>query len=747
MRTSPLKLASLLLFLFIQYSGFSQKVTGKVYGHFGKEKESLIGAVVAFSGSNSVSVSDVNGYFEIPYQKGILVASFSGFEPDSFKVVVPVHLEFTLKNNQLDEIIIEERVKSIELDRKSATLNYNIGKKELEKAACCNLSESFETNAAIDASFTDAVTGTRQIELLGLAGKYSQIQLEMTPFVRGIQANYGLTHIPGFWITSMQLSKGAGSVANGFESMTGAINVELAKPDFDSKLALNVYANASGRYEFNAISAFPVNEKWSTALLLHGNMRTQKNDRNDDGFLDMPLSSSINFLNRWKYSGGNGLNSQFGVRLISEELRGGQVAHIHNGFNDVSPKTWGSNLKTEHYELFGKVGKLLNTPGQSVGFIYSFTQQKMNGYFGDNTLKSNQNSIYLNLLFQTYLNSSEHTLKSGISYQLDSYNKTVAAFLTDDVYAPIYRNSIPGVFTEYTWNPSEKFSLIGGLRADYKEDIGVFISPRFNMRFAPNLNNTFRLGVGRGHRFANSPEENISIFASSRQPQMNTLDFWQSTNNSRENSWNIGLSYVSEFKLNYRRGVFMVDYFYTYFNNKIVKDFDLSPQTIGLYNVENGSYSSTFSVQVDYELAKRLDFRLAYKYQDVQTNFESIGWAKDPFIPTSRVLVNLAYQTRNEWKFDVTWNWYDTKRIPSTESNPPEFHFGTKSPTLNMVSAQITKTFGKFDIYVGGENLLNERQNDAIIDPENPFGTYFDSQLVWGPIFGRNVYIGANFKL
>ena len=746
MKTSTFKLASLLLFLFIHYSGFSQKVTGKVYGHFGKEKESLIGAVVAFSGTNSVAVTDANGYFEIPYQKGILVASLSGFESDSFKVVVPVHLEFTLKNTELDEILIEERVKSIELDRKSATLNVNIGKKELEKAACCNLSESFETNAAIDASFTDAVTGTRQIELLGLAGKYSQIQLEMIPFVRGIQANYGLTHIPGFWISSIQLSKGAGSVANGFESMTGAINVELAKPDFDSKLALNVYANASGRYEFNAISAFPVNEKWSTAILLHGSMRTQKNDRNNDGFLDMPLSSSINFLNRWKYSGGNGLNSQIGIRLISEELNGGQVSYNHNSSPSIAGG-WGSQLKTQHYELFGKVGKVFDAPGQSLGFIYSFTQQKMDGFFGNNTLKSNQNSIYLNLLFQTYLNSSEHTLKSGISYQLDSYNKNVSAFLTDDVYAPIYRNSIPGVFTEYTWNPSEKFSLIGGLRADYKEDLGVFISPRFNVRYAPNLNNTFRLGVGRGHRFANSPEENISIFASSRQPSINTLDFWQSTNNSRENSWNIGLSYVSEFKLNYRRGFFMVDYFYTYFNNKIVKDFDLSPQTIGLYNVENGSYSSTFSAQVDYELAKRFDFRLAYKYQDVQTNFQSIGWARDPLIPANRILVNFAYETKSDWKFDATWNWYDSKRIPSTESNPEEFQFDTQSPTLNMVSAQITKTFGKFDVYVGGENLLNERQNNAIIDPENPFGNYFDSQLIWGPIFGRNVYIGANFKL
>lgn len=746
MRTSCFKLAGLLVFLLVQFSSFSQKVTGKVYGHFGDKKESLIGAVVAYSGSNNVAVTDANGYFEIPYQKEMLVASFSGFEPDSFKVVTPVHLEFTLKNAELDEIVIEERVKSIELDKKSATLNYNIGKKELEKAACCNLSESFETNAAIDASFTDAVTGTRQIELLGLAGKYSQIQLEMIPFVRGIQANYGLTHIPGFWISSLQLSKGAGSVANGFESMTGAINVELAKPDFDSKLALNVYANASGRYEFNIISAFPVSDKWSTVVLLHGNVRTLKNDRNNDGFLDMPLSNHINFLNRWKYKSGTGLNSQFGVRLISEELRGGQVSFNHYA-SPESQNLWGSNLKTQHFELFGKVGKVLNTPGQSIGFIYSLTQQRMDSFFGKNTLTSNQNSVYLNLMFQTYLNNSEHTLKSGLSYQLDSYNKNVAAFLTDDVFAPIYRNSIPGVFTEYTWNPSEKFSLIGGVRADYKETIGIFISPRFNVRYAPNLNNTIRLGLGRGHRFANSPEENISIFASSRQPQINTLDFWKSTNNSRENSWNIGLSYVSEFKLNFRRGVFMVDYFYTYFNNKIVKDLDLNPQVIGLYNVENGSYSSTFSAQVDYELAKRLDFRLAYKYQNVKTNFQSIGWAKDPFIPTNRVLVNLAYATRSDWKFDVTWNWYDAKRIPSTESNPEEFQFDTESPALNMISAQITKSFGKFDVYVGGENLLNERQTNAIIDPENPFGAYFDSQLIWGPIFGRNIYIGANFKL
>lgn len=746
MRASSKKLAPLALLLFLQLSGYSQKVSGKVFGYFGEEKEPLIGAVVAFSGTNNVTVTDANGYFEIPYQKGVLVASFTGFESDSFRVVTPVHFEFTLQNTELEEIVIEERVKTIELDKKSAMLNFNIGKKELEKAACCNLSESFETNAAIDASFTDAVTGTRQIELLGLAGKYSQIQLEMTPFVRGIQANYGLTHIPGYWISSLQLSKGAGSVANGFESMTGAINVELAKPNFDSKLAVNLYANASGRYEFNTISAFSLNEKWSTAVLLHGNTRTQKNDRNNDGFLDMPLSNHINFLNRWKYSSGTGLGSQIGIRLIAEELEGGQVSY-HRDLSPEAQNEWGSQLKTQHFEVFGKVGKVLEAPGQSVGFIYSFTQQKIDGFFGRNTLRSNQNSVYLNLMFQTYLNSSEHTLKSGLSYQLDSYNKTVAAFLTDDVYAPIYSNSIPGIFIEYTWTLGEKFSLIGGIRADYKESVGSFISPRFNMRFAPDAKNTFRLGVGRGHRFANSPEENLSIFTSSRQPSISTLDFWRSTNNSLENSWNIGVSYVGEFKLNYRRGVFMVDYFYTYFTNKVVKDLDLGPQTIGLYNVEDGSYSSTFSAQVDYELAKRLNARLAYKFQDVQTNFERIGWAKDPFIPTNRVLINFAYETRSDWKFDITWNWYDNKRIPSTAINPPEFQLETQSPALNMISAQITKTFGKFDVYLGGENLLNERQTDAIIDPDNPFGNYFDSQLIWGPIFGRNVYIGANFKL
>lgn len=746
MRISSQKLAPLVFFLILQFFGYSQKVTGKVYGQFGKEKEAMIGAVVAFSGTNNVTVTDANGYFEIPYQKGVLVASFIGFEPDSFRVVTPVHLEFTLQNTELEEIVIEERVKTIELDKKSATLDYNIGKKELEKAACCNLSESFETNAAIDASFTDAVTGTRQIELLGLAGKYSQIQLEMTPFVRGIQANYGLTHIPGFWVRSIQLSKGAGSVANGFESMTGAINVELTKPNFDSKLALNLYANGSGRFEINALSAFKIDEHWSTAFLLHGNIRTLKNDMNKDGFLDMPLSNHINFLNRWKYSSGKGLSSQIGLRLIAEELNGGQVSYQH----DLSPEAqnkWGSQLKTQHFEVFGKVGKVFDTPGQSVGFIYSFTQQKIDGFFGRNTLRSNQNSVYLNLLFQTYLNSSEHILKSGLSYQLDTYNKTVDAFLTDEVYAPIYQNSIPGIFTEYTWNPGDKFSLIGGIRADYKESVGVFLSPRFNVRYAPDAKNTFRLGLGRGHRFANTPEENLSMFASSRQPSINTLKFWRNTNNSLENSWNIGVSYVGEFKLNYRRGVFMVDYFYTFFTHKIVKDLDLGPQTIGLYNVKDGSYSSTFSAQVDYELAKRLDVRLAYKFQDVQTNFTSIGWAKDPFIPTNRVLVNFAYETRSDWKFDVTWNWYDSKRIPSTASNPEEFQFENQSPALNMVSAQITKTFGKFDVYVGGENLLNERQTDAIIDPDNPFGNYFDSQLVWGPIFGRNIYIGANFKL
>jgi outer membrane receptor for ferrienterochelin and colicin len=371
----------------------------------------------------------------------------------------------------------------------------------------------------------------------------------------------------------------------------------------------------------------------------------------------------------------------------------------------------------------------------------------MGGYFGINQFSSRQNSIYLNLMFQTYLGTSAHTLKTGLNYVLDAYAKQYTTFNSEDLYNPEYENSIPGIFAEYTWEPSEKFSTILGLRADYRDGTGVFTSPRFNIRYAPNKNNTFRIGVGRGYRFANVPEENLSIFASSRKPEGNIEDFWSRVVNSQEDSWNLGLSYVSEFKLNYRKGFFTIDYFYTHFTQKTIKDLDGGPQSIEIYTVQNGSYSSTVSAQVDYELARRFDIRLAYKYQAVQTKYNSIGWARDPFVPSNRTMINLAYETRSKWKFDATWNWFDSKRIPSTATNPMEFQFATASPNLNMVSAQITKNFKKFDVYVGGENLLNVRQHEAIIDPQNPYGEYFDAQLIWGPIFGRNIYIGANFKL
>jgi outer membrane receptor protein involved in Fe transport len=672
----------------------------------------------------------------------MLIISYVGYGNDTLHVEGPSEIEVEFSSAlALGEVQVVHRVKPTSFSFSSAYKIQNISEKELTKAACCNLSESFETNPSVDVTFTDAVTGAKKIEMLGLAGPYVQITRENMPDVRGLASVYGLTYTPGPWIQGMQLNMGAGSVVNGFESITGQINVELRKPENSDKLYVNLYGNNAGRMEANINTAYAINEEWHGGLLLHGNMRPFQLDHNEDGFVDHPTGSQFIALKRFKYANENGLESQLGIKFTYMDQVGGQMDFDPDEDRDQQGY-WGSRMLTKRIEAWAKVGKVfIDRPYTSIGFQVSGLVHQQDAYFGLNDYLADQQSLYTNLIYQSILGNTNHQYRTGVSFQLDKTQEVLSLGSFD-------RNEyVPGAFLEYTFNHLDMFSAVAGIRVDYHNTYGAFATPRLHLRYEPREKTVFRASAGRGQKTPGIFAENIGIFATSRMVYLDSADTGQPYGLDPEIAWSYGLNFAQGFTLGQGEAILNLDYYHTRFINQVVVDLDQNPQEVHFYNLDGKSYSHSFQAQLDLEPLERYDVRLAYRINDVKTTYGEELLPR-PLIARHRAFINMAYATKNQWSFDVTWSWQGSKRIPGTESNPVPYRLEDTSPAFSLINLQVAKTlFERLELYGGIENLFDFKQDNPILASEDPFGPYFDSSLIWGPIFGRKFYAGFRFRI
>jgi outer membrane receptor for ferrienterochelin and colicins len=646
----------------------------------------------------------------------------------------------------LQEIKVQSKRKSLQ---KSYTVTGNISvitSKELLKAACCNLAESFETNPSIDVSFSDALTGTKQIKMLGLTSPYLMMTQENIPSVRGASQVFGLSFTPGPWIESIQITKGAGSVVNGFESVSGQINTELAKPLTGDPFLLNVYGSTDSRFELNGNFNKKLSDKWATSLFLHGNIRDSKMDTNNDGFLDNPLQKQVNLLNRYQYyNPETGWVSFINFQYMNDAKLMGQLS-----FNPDTDKgttnSWGSEIDTQKIDISTKIGYVFkDMPYQSIGFQNAFSSYDQDSYFGLNGYDIKQNSFYSNLIFNSIINNERNKFATGLNFTYDNYNEFVNAIN----YSRI--DNTVGAFFEYTFDNQDDFSLILGGRVDYGNRLGVFVTPRLHMKYNPWEKGVLRVSAGRGKRTANIFAENQTLFASSR-----IFDITNAGGKiyglDPEIAWNYGLSFMQGFKLFNRNADITADFYRTNFQNQVVVDVMKSPQEVVFHNLDGASYANSFQLEFNYELAKRLELRTAYKYYDIKTDYLS-GKYQKPLQAAHRLFSNLGYETPTlnkgqQWKFDFTYNWIGEQQLPYTASNPVAYQLPESSPSYSLMNAQITRVFSSnFEVYVGGENIGNYRQDPAIVDSQNPFGPYFDATILYAPVFGQMYYAGLRFKI
>ena len=623
----------------------------------------------------------------------------------------------TIKTQNLSDVTITSRRAGT---RKigGAMNGIMINKEELFKAACCNLGESFTTNPSVDVNYSDAATGAKQIKLLGLSGTYVQMLAENLPNFRGAAAPYALDYVPGPWMSGIQVSKGASSVKNGYESITGQIDVEYLKPDDEEGATLNLYGNTKSRMDANADANIHLTDKLSSELLLHYQDDYGHHDDNNDGFLDQPNVRQWNLQNRWHYRNSNYI-FHGGISVIKEKREGGQTEHTSHLYK--------IGIETNRYEGYMKHAFILDPEhGTNIAVMTNLSMHQLDANYGHKHYDVNQKNAYAQLLFETNF-TKQHSLSTGLSLNHD--------YLTRDE-----KETTPGIYAQYTYNLNDKVLAMAGVRADHSSRYGTFLTPRFHLKLTPNEIVSLRLSVGKGYRSVWALAENNYLLASGRLLVIDDLN--------QEQAWNTGISssfYVPLFgktlKLN-------AEYYHTHFNEQTVIDYDSNPTQIRIINLNGQSYSNTFQIDASYPVVSGLELTVAWRWNDVKSTYGGKLMEK-PLTSRYKGLVTASYKTPlGIWQFDATLQLNGGGRMPTpytlADSTPS---WDSRFSAYEQVSAQITRWFRHFSVYVGGENLTGFHQKQSIINAADPWSSTFDPTMVWGPVHGAMFYAGIRINI
>lgn len=693
-------------------------------------KEPLYGASVFWTNTNIGSATNMEGLANIPIPSTYpsnLIVSYVGYQSDTIVVnTYQQHIHINLQESiVLETIEVKGQKKDSYIRSLDPMKTEIISQNELKKAACCNLSESFQTNASAQVNFEDAVTGAKQIELLGLKGIYVQNTIENTPSLRGLAASFSLDNVPAPWIKNIALAKGTPSVHTGFEGITGSININYKEPEDLDPLYLDVFANHTGRFEGNLMTGLK-KKNWGTALLANGAFTKDKKDRNGDTFYDQPQVNQFNLLNRWEFHNDK-MEGNFLIKGLRENRTSGQLS-----LNESQTIPYSIDINTDRIEGFSKIGFFL--PGhleRSIGVTTSGFWHNQKGKYGLNNYDGMQGSFFGNLQYHGLIKNTNHAIFAAASVMYDYYDENI-----NDT--PLKRTDIvPGLAAEYTYKYLDKITLVTGLRTDFPNHYKAQINPRIHFRYQPKEGTQIRIAGGRGFRIPNVYAENIYMFASSR--SIEVLE-----NPGFEAAWNTGISLIQEIPLGKIKSSLAVDYFHTNFTHQVIVDIENNLNEVHIYNLNgNKSYSNSLMVEWTIEPITGLELKTAYRLEDVKQSMHGELLRKN-MLPMHRGLFALNYKTKDKhWMLSTNINIQGKSRYPISALNENQQY----TPIRPILAAQITRYQGNFEFFVGGENLLNIRQFNPILGYENPFGNNFDTYQAWGSPIGAVAYGGIRFHL
>ena len=743
-----MKILFYLFLLFLPCAASAQTLHGSIYGRAADKLQPLSGALVAAPASGFAVYSDSTGHFEMTVapNDSVVYVSFMGFAGDTITVKGKSQLNVTLDQAvNLKEVTVKGRRDETFISTLNTHKTEVISTEGLQKNACCSLAESFESNPSVDATTSDAVTGSKQIQMLGLSGTYVQMQTDLLPGIRGLNVITGLSDLPGPFVESIHIRKGPGSVANGYDAITGQIDVEMVKPLKADKLFVNGYADSDSRMELNAYTRNDIG-KWAALTMAHGSRLGQVTDMNGDAFQDKPTFERLAFVHRWQHLSEMGKNTELGVKWNYSDAETGNIdAHLEDR---NLPSAYFVRDFNNRQEVFGKTCLALDhNHGNELGLQFTGVHHERNMSFGHSRYDAEELTGYANALFQLLSRNNKHTYRFGASSFFSRYTEILQHNVTNDstdfandlTYDLSRDDVIPGVFAEYTYDNLKKFSVIVGLRGDYTPTKAVIPTPRLHMRYKFLDNLVLRVSAGTGWRMPHPVAENLHFMMSTR-----TVVFNEAIN--PEQAVNYGMNLTHAFTLGGNDGDWSLDIYRTDFIEQTIVDVDRSPYELHFSNLHGKSYSNSAQVQVKQEVFDGLVLMAAAKWNDARTTYNG-QLLRKPFSPEWRGLFNAAYVFLNERvKLDATAQYVGPQRVPDV-SDKVHHGWSLQSKPYWKVLAQATYQRPMWEVYVGGENLTGFMQHDPVIGAGQPFGPSFDAAMIWGPVTGPMAYAGFRFKL
>lgn len=784
MKYNNFAISLLLLLMPVVASG--QQIRGRVTD---TEGEPLIGASLYWASTTVGTATDVEGNYQLYPVKGYreLVATYIGYTNDTVRVEAGVErIDFRLEADgvSVDDVVIDGTQSGNYVKRDGILKNEMISFAGLCKMACCNLAESFENSASVTVGYSDAISGARQIKMLGLAGTYTQILDENRPIMRGLSSPYGLSYTPGMWLNSIQVSKGVASVTAGHEAITGQINLEHRKPTDEERLFVNLYLDDELRPEINLSSALPLtaDKRLSTVILFHGSADTdvREMDHNHDSFRDQPETNLLSLSNRWLYQTTSGAQLRWGFKLLQENRLGGMMEYedddralMAKGWNwaetgDEMP-AYGSHIRNREAGGYIKIGMPVGEAvydaeteeewRSNLMAMVDFDHYNEVAYFGLNDYRGTENVVSLNTAYQHYFSP-----RSSAIFGLQAHHSSVNEHLVN--FTPWIDNQVNtflldrheeevGLYGEYTYTIKDKFSLVAGVRGDYNGFYDrLFCTPRGHIRWNITPTTTLRASAGLGYRSTNLFTDNIGILTTGRRIVFNGGQYgsedWFEGFDRMEKALTVGGSLTQVFTLvGHEDATLSFDYFRTQFSNAVVVDQEWNPSLINIYTSDGKSFTDTYQVDFSWTPVERLDIFATFRYTDSEMTIHrpdgTTAQVERPLVSEYKTLLNIQYATRfRRWVFDATAQYNGAQRLPSQTGLLAD---DSHSPAYPMFYAQVTHKVGKFDLYVGCENIADYRQEVPILGADNPYSTAFNSMNVWGPLMGRKFYFGLRFNL
>jgi hypothetical protein len=770
----------------ISFVASAQSIKGVVKG--ADNTEPLIGASIYWAGTSVGVSSALDGSFTIHRVKGYdqLIASYIGYKNDTIRVADGVErVDFELKSDtEIEEVVVESTLGNY-VKRDGILKGETISFAGLCKMACCNLAESFENSASVTVGYSDAISGARQIKMLGLTGTYTQLLDENRPIMRGLSSPYGLNYTPGMWLNSIQVSKGVSSVTAGHEAITGQINLEHRKPTDEERLFVNLYFDSELKPEVNITSAIPLtaDKRLSTVIMAHGSMDTQSHDLNHDGFRDLPEARQINIANKWLWQSVGGTQIRWGWKYVDENRLGGQNGYKKGLYDEMMNKmsVYGSRMENDGFNAYFKMGTPVGASvydeeedtelRSNIALVVDYNHFSEDAYFGLNNFDAKEDSYWFNLSYAHYFSTHSSMIfgtsllanvsrediinrwaesRSGLSDIFRASNQTINKF----------QQLEPGLYAEYTYNIKDKFSLVVGLRGDWlgAENRGknvtdgamyyapkeyFALTPRSHIKWDITPTTILRASAGLGYRRANIVTDNIWMMATGRRFSVAGL------NDDIEKALTAGGSLTQYIKLGgYEDATLSFDYFRTQLYNTVLADQEFAGDQILVYNNGERSFTDTYQVDFQWTPLKGFDVFATFRYTNSLITLNRDGElfeVERPLTSRYKTLINLQYALPfRKWVFDVTAQYNGPMRRPSLDGNLAKAEL---SPAYPMFYAQVSRKIRSVELYLGCENIGNYIQPDPILNAADPFSPAFNSSSVWGPLMGRKFYLGLRFNL